>query len=75
MKTKVIELLEKFYGNYSLIYMCDVILLINHCSEDIDLTLKMLSELEFEWLKHYGIENSLLYNEVIEIIAIICEVQ
>lgn len=66
MKSKVKELVEK--SNYRSLYVYDVELMLNECISNIDETLKLVDELEREWLFRTNIEYGLKVSEVIEIL-------
>lgn len=66
MKSKVKELVEK--SNYRSLYVYDVELMLNECISNIDDTLKLVDELEREWLFRTNIEYGLKVSEVIEIL-------
>lgn len=68
METAILELLDGHYSDYQLIYISDLSLLVNICSDQIQTTSKLLSELELIWLEYTSLDNPLLYTEIANIV-------
>lgn len=73
IKSKVTDLLEVEYGEYRLVYVYEIGLLLNRCIEEMSEVLRLLAKLEREWLDVTNIEDGLPISTIVEILDIVLD--